>query len=138
MAPPALTVEFRKVHQFTCFSVVTPMQHALADFMREVPAHHAALASFYEARRDHFCGLLADSRLHFRPAQGTFFQLLDYADICDEPDVEYARRLTREIGVASIPVSVFCQDPPPGRKLRFCFAKDNATLEDAAARLCRL
>jgi methionine transaminase len=138
VAPPALTAEFRKVHQFTCFAVVTPIQHALADFMARTPEHYAELPKFYEAKRDTFCELVKDSRFRFRPAGGTFFQLLDYSDITDEPDVEYARRLTREIGVASIPVSVFCEEPPPGHKLRFCFAKDDATLEEAARRLCQL
>lgn len=138
VAPPALTAEFRKVHQFTCFAVVTPIQHAIADFMVKTPEHYAELPAFYEAKRDKFCELLAGSRFRFRPAGGTFFQLLDYSEITDEPDVEYARRLTREIGVASIPVSVFCEEPPPGHRLRFCFAKDDATLEEAASRLCPL
>ncbi|HET6630086.1 MAG TPA: methionine aminotransferase [Woeseiaceae bacterium] len=138
VAPPELTAEFRKVHQFTCFAVVTPIQHALADFMAQTPEHYAELPRFYEAKRDKFCELVAGSRFRFRPAGGTFFQLLDYSDITDEPDVDYARHLTREIGVASIPVSVFCEEPPPGHKLRFCFAKDDATLEEAARRLCQL
>ncbi len=138
IAPPALSAEFRKVHQFTCFSVVTPIQHALADFMEKTPEHYTELPAFYEAKRDRFCELVAASRFRFQPAGGTFFQLLDYSDITQEPDVDYARRLTREIGVASIPISVFCAEPPPGHKLRFCFAKDDATLEEAARRLCRL
>jgi methionine aminotransferase len=138
VAPPELTAEFRKVHQFTCFAVVTPIQHAIADFMEKTPQHYAELPAFYEAKRDRFCELVKKSRFHFKPAAGTFFQILDYSGITDEPDVEYARRLTREIGVASIPVSVFCEQPPPGHKLRFCFAKDDATLEEAAGRLCRL
>lgn len=138
IAPAMLTNEFRKVHQFTTFAVVTPIQHAIADYMARTPEHYEMLPSFYEAKRDRFCALVQNSRFHFRPAQGTFFQLLDYSEITDEPDVEYARRLTKEIGVASIPVSVFCEEPPPGRKLRFCFAKDDATLEQAAEKLCRL
>ncbi len=138
VAPPELTAEFRKVHQFTCFSVTTPIQHAIADFMAKTPEHYAELPAFYEAKRDRFCELVSGSRFRFQPARGTFFQLLDYSDITDEPDVDYARHLTREIGVASIPVSVFCAEPPPGHKLRFCFAKDDATLEEAARRLCQL
>ncbi len=138
VAPAALTTEFRKIHQWTCYAVVTPIQHAIADFMRETPEHYEELPAFYERKRDRFCELVADSRFTFRPAAGTFFQILDYGDISDEDDVSYARRLTREIGVASIPVSVFCERPPPGRKLRFCFAKDDATLEEAAAKLCQL
>lgn len=138
LAPALLTAEFRKVHQFTTFAVVTPIQHAIADYMEKTPQHYDQLPSFYAAKRDRFCALVQDSRFRFRPAQGTFFQILDYSDISDEPDLAYAKRLTREIGVASIPVSVFCEQPPGGRKLRFCFAKDDGTLEDAARRLCRL
>ena len=138
IAPAMLTTEFRKVHQFTTFSVTTPIQHAIADYMARTPEHYDTLPAFYEAKRDRFCALVKDSRFRFRPAQGTFFQILDYSGITDEPDLAYAKRLTREIGVASIPVSVFCEEPPPGRKLRFCFAKDDATLEEAAAKLCQL
>jgi methionine aminotransferase len=138
VAPPALTAEFRRVHQFTVFAVATPIQHAIADYMERTPDHYAELPAFYQAKRDRFCELVAGSRFRFRPAAGTFFQLLEYSGITDETDVDYAKRLTREIGVASIPVSVFCEEPPPGRWLRFCFAKDDATLEEAAGRLCRL
>ncbi|NNE60841.1 MAG: aminotransferase class I/II-fold pyridoxal phosphate-dependent enzyme [Woeseia sp.] len=138
MAPAELTVEFRRVHQFTCFAVVTPIQHALADYMTEAPDHFAELPKFYQKKRDHFCALLKNSKFTFEPAQGTFFQLLDYSAISSESDVDYARRLTKELSVASIPVSVFCEQPPAGQKLRFCFAKDDAMLEDAAERLCRL
>ncbi|MGB5739762.1 MAG: methionine aminotransferase [Woeseia sp.] len=138
MAPAALTNEFRRVHQFTCFAVVTPIQHALADFMVATPEHYTELPTFYQQKRDHFCRLLRGSKFTFEPAQGTFFQLLDYSELSAEDDVSYARRLTSEIGVASIPVSVFCKEPAVGRKLRFCFAKDDAMLEEAAKRLCRL
>jgi methionine aminotransferase len=138
IAPPMLTAEFRKVHQFTTFAVTTPIQLAIADYMAKTPEHYETLPSFYEQKRDRFCALVKPSRFHLHPAQGTFFQILDYSDITDEPDLDYAKRLTREIGVASIPVSVFCEEPPPGRKLRFCFAKDDATLEKAAAKLCEL
>lgn len=138
IAPAQLTREFRRVHQFTCYAVVTPIQHALADFMTAEPDHYAELPRFYEKKRDKFCELLAGSRFQLQPAQGTFFQILEYSDISDEDDVAYARRLTIESGVASIPVSVFCQQPPPGRRLRFCFAKDDSTLEEAAERLCQL
>lgn len=138
VAPAQLTAEFRKVHQFTCFAVVTPIQHAIADFMTQSPGHYLELPPFYQAKRDHFCDLVTESRFEFEPAKGTFFQILDYSAITDEDDVSYAKRLTREIGVASIPISVFCEEPLPGRKLRFCFAKDDATLKTAAERLCRL
>ncbi len=138
VAPPALTVEFRKIHQWTCYAVITPIQLAIADYMQNTPHHYAELPVFYEQKRDRFCELVRKSRFDFRPAKGTFFQLLDYSAITDEDDVSYARRLTKEIGVASIPISVFCEKPPPGRKLRFCFAKDDQILEEAAFRLCQL
>lgn len=138
IAPAALSAEFRRVHQFTCFAVVTPIQHALADFMAMRPEHFAELPMFYQDKRDRFCGLVEKSRFEFEPARGTFFQILDYSRISDEPDVDIARRLTREIGVASIPISVFCEEPLPGHRLRFCFAKDDDTLAQAAERLCRL
>ena len=138
VAPPALTVEFRKIHQWTCYAVITPIQLAIADYMQHTPHHYAELPVFYEQKRDRFCELVRESRFDYRPAKGTFFQLLDYSAITDEDDVSYARRLTKEIGVASIPISVFCEQPPPGRKLRFCFAKDDQILEEAAFRLCQL
>ncbi len=138
VAPPVLTGEFRKIHQWTCYAVITPIQHAIADYMQDTPHHYAELPVFYEQKRDRFCELVRESRFDFRPAKGTFFQLLDYSSITDEDDVSYARRLTKEIGVASIPISVFCESPPPGRKLRFCFAKDDQILEEAASRLCQL
>ena len=138
IAPPPLTGEFRKIHQWTCYAVITPIQLAIADYMQDTPHHYAELPVFYEQKRDRFCELVDDSRFTYQPAKGTFFQLLDYSSITDEDDVSYARRLTKEIGVASIPISVFCEESPPGRKLRFCFAKDDQILEEAASRLCRL
>lgn len=138
VAPREMTVEFRKIHQFTCFAVVTPIQHALADYMSSNPRHFETLPSFYENKRNCFANLLDHSRFKFTSAKSTFFQILDYSDISDEPDTTIAERLTREIGVASIPVSVFYQTAPDQHLLRFCFAKDEATLQEAAARLCKL
>ena len=138
VAPAELSAEFRKIHQWNTFATVTPIQFAIADYMRDTPEHYDELAHFYQDKRDRFCKLVADSRFTFRPTAGTFFQILDYGAIADEEDVSYARRLTEEIGVASIPVSVFCEQPLVERKLRFCFAKDDATLAEAAERLCRL
>ena len=138
VAPRSLTDEFRQIHQWTCYAVNTPMQLAIADYMQEVPKHTAELPVFYEQKRDRFCELVRDSRFGLTPAKGTFFQLLDYSNITDEDDVAYASRLTKEIGVASIPISVFCDQPAAGRWLRFCFAKDDQILEEAAARLCQL
>ena len=137
-APEALTAEFRKVHQFTTFAVSTPMQHAVADFLVSDPGFYEALPGFYQEKRDLFCSLLEQSRFRFEPTPSTFFQILDYGDICDENDVALARRWTRDIGVASIPLSVFCETPFTGTRLRFCFAKDDATLAAAAQRLCAL
>jgi methionine aminotransferase len=131
IAPPALTAEFRKVHQYLTFTTVTPMQHALADFLRQCPEHYRELPAFYQAKRDLFCRLLEGSRFHFSPSRGTYFQLVDYSAITDFSDVEYARRLTRQVKVASIPISVFSQEPPASHILRFCFAKDDVTLERA-------
>jgi methionine aminotransferase len=138
VAPPELTAELRRVHQFVTFTANSFVQHGLADFMAQSPDHVTTLAPFYQARRDRFCELLAGSRFRLTPAAGTYFQLLDYAAISSEPDAEFARRLTVEHGVAAIPVSVFYDRPPETRVLRFCFAKDDATLAAAAEILCRL
>ncbi|MBT8081002.1 MAG: aminotransferase class I/II-fold pyridoxal phosphate-dependent enzyme [Gammaproteobacteria bacterium] len=137
-APPALTTEFRKIHQFTTFAVSTPMQCGVADFLRDHMDWCANLPAFYEAKRDRFCELLDGSRFRFRPARSTFFQLLDYGAISDEADASVAERWTRDIGVASIPLTVFCNTPFTGTRLRFCFGKDDATLEEAARRLREL
>jgi len=137
-APPQLSVEFRKVHQFTTFSVSTPMQHGVADFLESNPEFCDRLPAFYQDKRDRFCNLLSDSLFRLRPTRSTFFQILDYGDISDEPDEVLAKRWTRELGVASIPLSVFCEKPFTGTRLRFCFAKDDDTLERAAEKLCEL
>ena len=138
LAPRELSQEFRKVHQWNTFATSTPMQHAIAAFMEARPGHYEELARFYEAKRDLFCDLLSASRFTFRKAAGTFFQMLDYADVSTAADVEFARELTEQVGVASIPVSVFCEQPPTTRELRFCFAKSDDTLRQAAEKLCRL
>jgi methionine aminotransferase len=138
VAPPALTTEFRKVHQYVTFTSITPVQLALADFLEAHPEHHLGLPAFYQAKRDRFCSLLAGSRFRFAPAAGTYFQLLDYAAVSEEDDVTLSRRLTVERGIASIPVSVFYRQPPGDRMLRFCFAKDDATLVRAAELLCAI
>jgi methionine aminotransferase len=138
VAPPALTAEFRKVHQFVQFAVAAPMQAALAGFLAECPAHARDLGAFYQAKRDHFLGLLARTPLRAIPTAGTYFQLADYAAVSDLPDLEFACWLTREVGVAAIPVSVFSATTAPGRVVRFCFAKSDATLEAAGRRLASL
>jgi len=138
IAPRELTAEFRKVHQFVQFAVATPLQAAIADFLRECPEHHLALPEFYRRKRDRFCELLADTRFSFHPAAGTYFQLADYSAVSELPDVEFARELTVRHGVAAIPVSVFSQQHRNERLVRFCFAKDDATLEAAARRLAAI
>lgn len=137
LAPAALTTEFRKVHQFLTFSTVTPIQYALADYLSE-PERYRSLPAFYERKRDLFLASIRQSRFRFTPAEGSFFQLVSYADLTDEPDYDLAVRLTHEIGVASIPVSVFYNQRDDHRMLRFCFAKDDDTLQRAGERLSRL
>ncbi len=135
IAPQTLSAEFRKVHQFTTFAVSTPMQYGVADFLKSDPDFYLRLPAFYQKKRDRFCDLLADSRFRLQPARSTFFQVMDYAEISDDDDLSLCKRWTRDIGVASIPLSVFCETPFTGARLRFCFAKDDATLEEAARRL---
>jgi methionine transaminase len=140
VAPPALTAEFRKIHQYVNFCAVTPLQHALADFMIEHPEHIRQLPAFYQAKRDLFCDQLAGSRFSVTRAPGTYFQLADYSAIRpDLDDVAMAEWLTREHGVAAIPVSVFYQQAPADMRLvRLCFAKREETLLAAGARLCAI
>ena len=136
VAPPSLTDELRKVHQYVNYVAVTPIQQALARFMISQPEFPASLAGFYQEKRDLFCALLSGSRFSLSPAQGAYFQLLDYSGITAEPDTEFAARLTREAGIASIPVSIFYAAPPGGRYLRFCFAKSTEFLKQGAEILC--
>lgn len=136
-APKELTTEFRKVHQYLTFSTVTPIQHALADYLKN-PEHYQQLPDFYQRKRDLFLQGLRQSRFTIKPAEGSFFQTVSYASITDESDYELAVRLTKEIGVASIPVSVFYHQKNDYRMLRFCFAKDDTILLDAAERLSKL
>ena len=139
VAPRALMEPFRRVHQFVQFCVAAPLQAAIARFMAEEPGHAGTLPGFYQRKRDLFCSLLAGSRFGVVPTAGTYFQLLDYSAISVEPDLALARRLTREAGIAAIPVSPFCGRPPEHmRLLRFCFAKDDATLLRAAEILCAI
>jgi methionine aminotransferase len=140
VAPPALSAELRKVHQYVSFCGVTPLQWALADYMAEHPEHVDELPMFYQAKRDLFADLLKDSRFSFTRAPGTYFQLVDYSAIRpDLEDVAMAEWLTREHGVAAIPVSVFYQTPPKDLRLvRFCFAKREETLRQAAGKLCAI
>jgi methionine transaminase len=134
VAPAALTTELRKVHQFVTFSTSTPVQHAIADFLKAERGLRE-LGPFFQAKRDLFLRLMAGSR--FRPlrSRGSYFQLMDYSEISGEQDADFAIRLTREHGVASIPTSPFLHRQKAPLVLRFCFAKKDETLEAAAERL---
>ena len=136
VAPPALTAELRKVHQFVSFVAVTPVQLAVADFMRDQPDYPASLANFYQRKRDLFCQALQPSRFTLAPSAGTYFQLLDYSAITSTADTVLCEQWTREYGVASIPISVFYQRAPQQQLLRFCFAKQDQVLLEAAQILC--
>jgi methionine aminotransferase len=136
IAPEILMKEFRKVHQYQTFSVNTPMQLALADYMEENSAY-LQLAAFYEEKRNFFLRQLSGSKFDIKPAKGTYFQLLGYQNISEEKDTDLAIRLIKEFGVAAIPVSVFYHKPFDSKYLRFCFAKENNTLTQAAERLLK-
>ncbi len=138
VAPAAISAELRKVHQFLTFAVNTPAQLAIADMLRHQPEHYRELPDFYRARRDRFIDALSASRLELLPCEGTYFLLADYSAISDLDDVSFCQWLTKEVGVAAIPLSVFCADPFPHRLIRLCFAKQEATLLAAAERLVSL
>lgn len=133
-APPALSAEFRRVHQFNVFAVNTPCQLGLADYMTE-PSRYLELGRFYQAKRDVFRAGLAGSRFELPACAGTYFQLASYRAISDEPDQSFVRRLMREAGVAAIPVSAFHHDGHDARLIRFCFAKTEAVIAQAVNRL---
>jgi len=139
IAPPALSAEFRKVHQYNVFSTFTPGQYAFAAMLQADPAHYEGLGAFYQAKLDRFRAQLADTRLRPLPVPGGYFQLVDYSDVSDLDDAAFCRWLTVEKGVAAIPLSPFYDSPPAGQRLaRLCFAKNEATLEAAIDRLRRL
>jgi methionine aminotransferase len=126
-APKELMEEFQKVHQFNVFSVNHPTQKALADYIQE-PKHYLELSEFYQRKRDLFLSLISDSRFKINPAKGTYFQILNYSEITTEHDVDYAKRLTIEKKIASIPMSAFNKNNLDNKVLRFCFAKTDDTL----------
>lgn len=137
VAPPELTAEFRKVHQFNVFSVNTPVQYALADYLADEQAY-LQLPAFYQQKRDFFLEAMKGSRLRPLSCSGTYFQTFDYSAVSDEPDTEFAKRLTTEFGVAAIPVSVFYSRRHDDKVIRLCFAKTEDTLATAGERLKRL
>ena len=139
IAPPALTAEFRKVHQYNTFCTFTPAQHAFAGMVRDDPAHYEELGAFYQAKRDRFRAQLLGTKLRPLPVPGGYFQLVDYSAVSDLDDRAFCRWLTVEHGVATIPLSPFYAAPPAGQRLaRLCFAKSEATLDAAIARLAKL
>jgi methionine aminotransferase len=139
IAPPALTVEFRKVHQYNTFCTFAPAQHAFAAMIEQEPEHYEQLGAFYQAKRDHFRAQLLTTKLKPLPVPGGYFQLVDYSAVSDLEDLGFCRWLTTEQGVAAIPLSPFYETPPAGQRLaRLCFAKNQATLDAAIERLQKL
>ncbi len=138
VAPASLSTEFRKVHQYLTFCTVTPIQAALADMLAEHPEHWQQLPEFYQQKRDTLRELLMSSPLELKPCSGTYFQLVDYRNVSDLSELEFAKWLTREVGVACIPISVFYQQPKDQYLARLCFAKSDETLKQAAEKLINL
>lgn len=136
IAPPLLMKEIQKVHQFLVFCVNSHAQATLAAYLPEKNLNE--LGPFYQEKRDYFQSLLKESRFQLLPSEGSYFQVASYEKISNESDVEFAIRMTKEIGVASIPLSVFNAEGTDRKLIRFCFAKDNETLSKAAERLCSI
>jgi methionine aminotransferase len=136
-APEYLMSEFRKVHQFNVFSVHHPSQKGIADYMLDAETY-LGLNQFFQQKRNLFLSLISDSRFKFKPSQGTYFQVLDYTAITDEYDVDFAKRLTKDFKLASIPLSVFNEKGKDDKVLRFCFAKTDETLVKAAEILSKI
>lgn len=137
IASAYLMNEFRKIHQFNCFTCDTSKQVALATFLRQ-REHYLELGAFLQQKRDYFQSLMAQTRLKALPSHGSYFQSYSYAGLSEEPEKEFAVRLTKEHGVATIPVSAFYQNEVNNSVLRFCFAKKESTLEAAVERLVKL
>jgi methionine aminotransferase len=137
VAPAHLMQEYRKVHQYLCFSVNTPMQYGITGFL-QTPEHYLSLPAFFQQKRDHFLQLMADTRFTLLQSYGSYFQLMRYDRISDEGDKDFTIRITKEFGVASIPVSAFYQDGKDDHVVRFCFAKKTETLEKAVERLRKI
>jgi methionine transaminase len=135
VAPPPMTRELRRVHQFNTFSIASPLQHAIARYLAACPDVWSHLSAFFQAKRDLLSGLLHGSGFRTIPAAGTYFQLVDYGALSRDVDLEFADRLIREAKIATIPLSPFYAAPPDMTLLRLCIAKNDATLEAAAAQL---
>jgi len=134
LAPAQLTAEFRKVHQFNVFCVNTPFQLAFAEMMKD-EEHYLALPKFYQQKRDYFNGLMQDSKFNLTPSKGTYFQLLEYSNISELSDMEFAKWLTKKIGVAVIPLSPFYSNGTESKYIRICFAKSEEVLHASAEKL---
>jgi methionine aminotransferase len=137
LAPEYLMKEFRKVHQFVVFAVNTPVQYAIAEYLTD-KNHYENLGSFFQKKRDFFREAVNTSRFKILPSHGTYFQLLDYSTISEEPELEFGSRLIREFGIAGVPVSSFYNNSKDNKVIRFCFAKEDATLIQAAKILCSI
>ena len=136
IAPRALSAEFRKVHQYLTFCTFTPAQVAFAEILEKDPQHYLDLPAFYQQKRDRFRDLLSGSKFRPLPVGGAYFQVVDYSALDGRDDLAFCEWLVKEGGVAAIPISAFYESPPPDQRLiRFCFAKSDATLEEAAKRL---
>ena len=136
VAPAALTTEFRKVHQFNCFSCNSPMQFALGDFLQRRESY-LSLGTFLQKKRDYFSKLMEQTSFKPLASHGSYFQLYSYKGMSDEPEKDLAIRLTKEVGVATIPASAFYKNGDDNKVLRFCFVKQEATLEEAVNRLLK-
>jgi methionine aminotransferase len=137
LAPERYTAELRRIYQYVTFAANTPIQYAMADYLEQEEAY-LNLPSFYQEKRDLFRGLIKKSGFKLMPCPGSYFQLLGYEKFGTESDMEMAAKLTKEFGIASIPISVFYHDKTDNKLLRFCFAKSNETLEKAGHILCNI
>ncbi len=137
LAPENLMAEFRKVHQFVVFTVNTPIQYAIADYLKN-KKNYIGLGKFYEKKRNYFLKGISKSRFKIVPSYGTYFQLLDYSEISDEKEMDITIRLIKEYGIASVPVSSFYHNEEESKRLRFCFAKEKETLDKAIEILCKI
>ncbi|WP_340153836.1 methionine aminotransferase [uncultured Marivirga sp.] len=137
VAPEAIMKEIRKVHQYNVFSVHTPSQYAMAEFLQD-EQNYLGVSSMYEKKREFFQKAMQDSKFKVIPSYGTYFQVLDFSEVSDMGDMEFAQYLIKEKGVASIPVSAFYSDKQDHHLLRFCFAKGEETLQKASEILCKI
>ncbi|MEO7523533.1 MAG: methionine aminotransferase [Ferruginibacter sp.] len=137
IAPPLLMKEFRKVHQFNCFTCNSPVQFAIADFIKQ-KEYYLQLGKFLQQKRDYFRNIMQQTKFTPLPSHGSYFQLYSYENISNETERDFAVRLTETVGVATIPVSAFYKNPVDNKVLRFCFAKKEATLDEAVSRLLKI